>query len=288
MAKFFKGLLITLLVLVLFVVVAVVGVYFVVKGVYGVDLIQTIDQVSTLNQPVDENSYCPSAYTNDDMASASAHINGSAPGIVVENAGDYSIDFNVITTPLSYRLALNGKQVGALAQTLIEQENDGKISFNGVDVETTIKQVEFNDLDGNGNGKIAVVLRLNMTELKNSLGDGFPVNIVKNFIPDNLYIKSSIKVQKGATAFSYTVDHDSLRVNNMSVEQTNGFFDTLNKLSSFGTAEKFNEDLGAMIMDALVGNETNKGFAYQLKSLGATDFALEQVSGENCFVVQIA
>ena len=62
-------------------------------------------------------------------------------------------------------------------------------------------------------------------------------------------------------------------------------FDTLNAVLKIGTAESLNMQIGTTAANALIGTNENPGFAYSMKSIGATSFKFENISGVDYFVV---
>ena len=115
-----------------------------------------------------------------------------------------------------------------------------------------------------------------MTPFKDDMPGEFPYSYLKKYIPDALYVSSTVKVEKGDTAFSYSITHESLTINNLSKAETEDLFHTLDVVLSVGLAETWNVQVGTTIANALIGNEENNGLAYSLCGIGATDYAFSQ------------
>ena len=113
----------------------------------------------------------------------------------------------------------------------------------------------------------------------------FPYSYLEQYSPDMLYISSTVKIEKGATAFSYTVSHDALTINNLSVTETADLFHTLDVVLSVGEASEMNVQVGTAIANALIGNEANNGLAYSLQAIGATDYQFRAEDGAYYFGV---
>ena len=114
---------------------------------------------------------------------------------------------------------------------------------------------------------------------------GFPFDWLKGKIPDFFYVSSSVRIDKGAEPFSYSVSHEGLALNMLSAEDTADLFHTLNLLFELGEAKEVNEKIGSLVAGALIGNETERGLAYSLQRVGATDYAFLLEEGIEYFAV---
>ena len=120
---------------------------------------------------------------------------------------------------------------------------------------------------------------------KADMGD-FPYKYFKKYIPDNLYVSSTVRVDKTEKdGFSYTVTHKALTLNHLSDDDTADLFNTLNAVLKIGTAENLNMQVGETAVNALIGTEESNGFAYALKAIGATEFRFETASDAERFIV---
>lgn len=284
--KVLKKILVSLLVIVLIAVVLVGGVlvggYFYVKDTYGIDLIQTVQEVKTLNETVDEGKLCPNAFSDSDMVDVQTIVNESVEDFITYSAEHgYSVNFHDLPDEMKYIIRLTDKQVGALAQTVVKQEIGGKIDFAGKNVDVALKQITFSSVTETS-ALLNTVLTVDITPFKADLPNEFPFSYLQQYIPDTLYVSSTVKVEKGAEAFSYSIVHDSLTINNLSKEQTEDAFHTLDVVMSVGLADSWNVQVGTAIANALIGDENNKGLAYSLRGIGATDYAFTQ-EGETTY-----
>lgn len=283
--KILKRLLVSLLVIVLLVSATAVGGYFYVKSNYGIDIIKTVKELKTLNEPVKESTLCPNAFADSDMVDVQTIVNQSVENFITYSAEHgYSVNFDDLPDEMKYIIRLTDKQVGALAQTIVKQEIGGKIDFGGKNVDVALKQVKFSSAL-EGSVLLNTVLTVDIKPFKSDMPSGFPFSYLKKFIPDTLYISSTVKVQKGETAFSYTVSHVSLTINNLSKEETEDLFRTLDIVLSVGTADSWNVQVGEAIANALIGNESSNGLAYSLREIGATDYEFIEESSTIYFSV---
>ena len=282
--KFLKKLLIILLVIVILAGAAVAGGYFFVKKKYGIDLIKTAKELKTLQEPVDKSVLCPNAYTDEDMVDVQQIVNESVADFVTHTQENgYEINLDGLPEDMKSIIKLTDRQVGALAQEVLEQEIGGKVAFGGKNVNVVIEQIAFLDV-GVSKTLLNTVLSVDMTPFKAELSK-FPLSLLKKFVPDTLYVSSTVSVEKGGEAFSYTVEHDMLTINNLDEEETEDLFHTLEIVFSAGSAESWNVELGTAITDALIGNEQKQGFAYALKDNGASDYAFSYEDGVAYFSV---
>ena len=270
-------------------VVAIVGVvgvggYVYVRDTYGIDLIKTVKELKTLQEPVDEAKLCPNAYTLDDMVDVQETVNASVEGFITytEEQG-YMVNFDNLPPEMTQIIKLTDKQVCAVAQEVVEQEIEGKIKFGGENVSVALKQVDFYDLADKG-ACFNVVIAVDMTPLKKT-SDNAILNYVTSLVPDKMYVSSTVRIVHGADAFSYDVQHESLTINNLIAEDTEDLFHTLSVLFKVDSIDTWNVYVGNVIMDALVGNEEKNGLAYGLKDIGATDYAFVEEEGKEYFAV---
>lgn len=264
--------------------IAVVGVYFYVRSTYDIDLIDTVSELKKLGEEVDESEICPNAFSDDNMLDMSAEINKSAENFITySEENGYTVNFDGMAAKMRDVIKLTDKQVGALAQTVVEQEMDGKVQIAGKEIGLALKQVAFSDIE-DGNVTFNAVLQLDITAIKNEM-NGFPFNYLKQYVPDYFYVSSTVFGEKGETEFTYTVAHKALTVNNLSADETEDLFRTLDLVLNIGTAAELNELIGNTLFDALVGSETQNGLAYSMKKIGATDCTFMMYDDIGYFVV---
>lgn len=288
--KALKGVLITLVVIIAIVGVTVIGGYVYVRTTYGIDLFRTAGQLKTLSKGVDESALCPNAYGEEDFAAMKTELNQKFDGFVSYEEGKgfngYSVNFGSLAgKSMSGTVSLTEKQVGAITQTVFYGQTGGKIKIGEKEASVTVVQVDFSEISEKGSADFNVVAKIDLTPFKADMG-GFPYKYFKKYIPDNLYVSSTVRVDKTEKdGFSYTVTHKSLTLNNLSADDTADLFNTLNAVLKIGTAENLNTQVGTMAVNALIGREENPGFAYSMKAIGATYFKFATASGADSFVV---
>ena len=78
-----------------------------------------------------------------------------------------------------------------------------------------------------------------------------------------------------------------MNINNLTAEQTDSIFKTINTFLKLGNSKEFAKIIGDTFINVLIGNESNAGFAYSLKDAGATDFSFETDGTNNYFVIEM-
>lgn len=292
--KAIKRIIISLVVIVAILGVAVIGGYIYVRSAYGIDLFRTAGQLKTLTEQVNEAELCPNAYGDSDFTDLKNSVNAEIEGLVKFEEGkgynDYTLDFSALTgAELSKTIALSEKQVGALAEIVFFEQTGGKIQLGGKQTDVTIVQTDFSEIAENGSADFNVVCKLDLSPFKADM-DKFPYSLFKKYIPDSLYVSSTVRVDKTAEGqFDYTVSHKGLALNNLNAEETEDLFHTLDAVLKISSAESVNLQIGTIAVNALIGNEQSVGFAYSLKAVGATTFYFANVTtAENsvdCFMV---
>lgn len=288
--KALKGVLITLVVIIAIVGVTVIGGYVAVRSKYGIDLFRTAGQLKTLSQDVDESALCPNAFGEQDFVTMKSEIDKRLPGLIVYEKGKgfngYSVNFDALKGKvMTDKISLTEKQVGAVAQTVFFGQTAGKLKIGGKDVSVTVVQVDFSEIAANGSADFNVVAKIDLTPFKADM-DGFPYKLFKKYIPDNLYVSSTVRVDKTEEdGFSYKVSHKSVTLNNLSGDDTADLFNTLNAVLKIGTAENLNMQVGTMAVNALIGTKDAIGFAYSMKAIGAKSFDFSTVSDIDLFIV---
>ena len=288
--KAIRNLIITLVVIVAILGVVIIGGYVYVRTTYGIDLFRTAGQLKTLSQDVDESALCPNAYGEQDFVEMKSAVNDKIDGLIVyekdKGYNGYSVNFDALNGKvMTDMISLTEKQVGAVAQTVFYEQTGGKIKLGDKEVSVTVVQVDFSEIAANGSADFNVVAKLDLTPFKADMG-GFPYKYFKKYIPDNLYVSSTVRVDKTEEdGFSYKVSHKSVTLNNLSGDDTADLFNTLNAVLKIGTAENLNMQIGTTAVNALIGTKDAIGFAYSMKAIGATAFKFETASDAERFIV---
>lgn len=257
------------------------------KKKYGVDVFSTISQIKTLNQKVDETKY-DARFSDDDMKSAQIAVNAKMQGLISysEESG-YKIGEEGIgvESKISADLLLSDKQLGAITNTLISQNEEGMtLDISGNKLQISFLQVKFVEVREK-EADINIVVKVDVRDLKQKM-NSFPMNLIAKKIPDYLYISSTSTVKKGGNAFEYEVLSKDIEINNLNSQDTKSFLNTLNLVFKFGTSDDFNLMIAKPFVNALIGNSENNGFAYSLRGLGVKDYDFVVVDNINYYVLK--
>lgn len=282
--KAIKGLIITLVVIVALVGVTIIGGYIYVRSTYGIDLFRTAGQLKTLSQTPDEKTLCPNAFSANDMADVKTAMDKNLNGLISYNEGEgyegYKVDFSAITSPMPFadEIVFSSKQAGALAQTIFFGQTGGVVKIDEKELSVRLVQMNFANVSENGSADFNVVAKVNLKPFKDEMND-FPFSLFKKYVPDELYVSSTVRVEKTDDKMGYSVAHKEFKLNNLSADDTDDLFHTLDAVLKIGSAENMNLKIGTTAVNALIGNSDNAGFAYSLQALGKTTFKFTSADG---------
>lgn len=257
------------------------------KQKYGVDVFSTISQIKTLNQKVDESKY-DSKFSDNDMKDAQIAVNAKMQGLISyseENGYKICEEGIGVESKISADLLLSDKQLGAITNTLISQNEEGMtLDISGNKLQISFLQVKFVEVREK-EADINIVVKVDVRDLKQKM-NSFPMNLIAKKIPDYLYISSTSTVKKGENAFEYEILSKNIEINNLSSDDTKSFLNTLNLVFKFGTSDDFNLMIASPFVNALIGNSENNGFAYSLRGLGVKDYDFVVVDNINYYVLK--
>lgn len=268
--KAIKGLIITLIVIIALAGVTIIGGYIYVRSTYGIDLFRTAGQLKTLSQTPDESVLCPNAFSASDMADVKSNMDEKASGLISYEEGKgyegYTVDFSDVSslTPFTGSIGFSPKQAGALAQTIFYGQTGGKVKIGEKELPVKLVQTDFLNIAENGSADFNVVAKVSLTPFKEDM-NGFPFSLFKKYVPDELYVSSTVRVNKTDDKMGYNVTNVGLRLNNLSAEDTDDLFHTLDAVLKIGSAENLNLQIGSTAVNALIGNAEHVGFAYSCK-----------------------
>ena len=287
--KLLKRLIINLIALIGLIVIALVIGYVYVRKTYNIDLFNTVSQLKTLSKEVDEKDLHLVPVTDNDLADAKAEVDKSIENYITYEEGTgyngYTVNLDKNDLKMNKFIALSEAQLGMIGQTILQQQTGGKISIGGKEVGINLRELRIQNVQDDGSTDLTVIVELDLKPLFDEMKK-FPLNFLKKYAPKKLYILSTVTITKGETAFSYEVSHKSISINNLKPEETVDFFNTLNFVFKIGTATDLNLLIGNTFANVLLGNETNPGFGYSLKQLGAKDFLFATLADTNFFIIQ--
>ncbi|MCI5745999.1 MAG: hypothetical protein MR270_06945 [Erysipelotrichaceae bacterium] len=269
--KFIKKLFIFIFVIIVIALAASIGGYIYVYKTYDIDLIKNVKELKNLSAPVDESVIITHPFNEDDMVDAKDLVNQSIKDFITsDELLNNVINFDGTHSLMTSSIKVNDKQVGALANQVITQELDGKITIADNEFPLTMRQVVFDYVSDN-EANINLVATIDVSSFKETL-KAFPFSYIKPYIPDVFYVSSTFNTKKGTEAFSFNVKHNQLTINQLTSEETTDLFHTIDVIFKFGSCESLNLMIANTFMNALIGSESEKGLAYSLKEYGAKDY----------------
>lgn len=276
----------SILSLILIVALILVGVWAFVKIKYDINLLNTIAQVKTLNEPVDENEKFTNLFTISDMASAQTEVNSKSANLIIGNEAEgFEIQSGASLSALTDDIKLTDKQTAAILDNLLHQEgNNAAIQIGSQSLSINLIQMLFKNIQENS-AEINIVIKLDTNIIKESMAS-FPFNLIAKYIPETLYLSSTVVVNKLEDTFNYDVQYKEMLINNLTTEETESFLKILNLVLKTGTSEQLCLNICKPFVDAMIGNENSNGFAYSLTGLGATDYNFVIENNVNYFVIQ--
>ena len=284
--KLIKKLIITIITLVVVIIAGAVGTYIYVKNTYDIDLINTVLQLKKISDPVDEKKLITNPYTEEDKTKAHEEVNNSVNGFI----GNDGINFDKLLTEMKTVIKLDDKQLACLAQEVIDQEMKGKITIGEQDIPLSLMQIDISNVNNEGNADFNTIVKLDISSFKINMNN-FPLSMLKKYVPDYLYISSTVWVEKNkenevVVPFAYSTTSTSFTINTLTDKETTELFKTLDAVIKIGTADNLNNQIGNAILGSLIGSEEQNGLAYSLKQYGAKDYRFILENDVDYFVVE--
>lgn len=284
--KLIKKLIITIITLVVVIIAGAVGTYIYVKNTYDIDLINTVLQLKKISDPVDEKKIITNPYTEEDKTKAHEEVNNSVNGFI----GNDGINFDKFLTEMKTVIKLDDKQLACLAQEVIDQEMKGKITIGEQDIPLSLMQIDISNVNNEGNADFNTIVKLDISSFKTNMNN-FPLSMLKKYVPDYLYISSTVWVEKNkenevVVPFAYSTTSTSFTINTLTDKETTELFKTLDAVIKIGTADNLNTQIGNAVLGSLIGSEEQNGLAYSLKQYGAKDYKFVLENDVDYFVVE--
>lgn len=276
----------------------------------GVDIISSVIYGTKLLGNVSEDTICQNPINDGTKQNAMLKVNNSVYNMIVYDNLQFVIDLENKhnNQKMDNAVSLNGREVAALAEIIIAQENLGQIEFSsGMFIDVSLRKVEFECIDDE-NTRIKAVIAVDATAVKNDMKNIATQNLVDveatlsqygvsanelsyqaiDLIPDTLYVTSTFVLNDNGD-FDYTVEHESVKINKLTEQEVEEIFKTINYFTALGDIEMINERLAGTLSDALIGkpNDEATGFAEAFCELGASAYDFEIINGEVCFVIKM-
>ena len=273
------------------IILVVGGGILIINAKYNINVISVVISLDKISHNVELSVIAPKAPDNETYVQTKNDVNASVADLVQYNSETDKYSLNTeLSGSMATDIKLKDAECCSLLRWAMENNADGmKANIAGKEVdlneyEFTLEQIEF--LQGeDGAINFNIVMSVSLTKIKDKM-TSFPFNLIKNKVPNKLYVSSVVAVKKLEGVFSYSVSSVSLALNDMSGAEVNQAFALLNIFAKVGDVSELNLSLGQSFVHALIGNSETSGLAYSLRSAGAVDFAFETESEIIYFVIK--
>lgn len=262
--------------LVVIVILAILAVFAVAYFAFDINLLDAIGYVRVLNNDVDTSKLISNAYSDDDLTEAKNTIDS----------------ISIFDTEISF----TDRQMAAYINDAILNDNAKKVTIMSHEYLlkdlVSISQVKFTvpqTIEERGNMvTINLVVKLDISDIKEDSFSKFPMNLLRSHIPDNIYISSTVNVLNYDAEDSnktYSVESVELGVNNLKDADVEDIVDMINNFAKIGTSDDINEKLASVFVDKLIGDSENPGVAQELMDKGATGYSFTTDGTNNYFTI---
>ncbi len=272
-----KKLLIGLLILISLISMSLIGVYIAARVSLGVDLFNTVGQLKTLSEKVNEEKIFNKSYDLNDLEKLKEQTNASIGDVIVFESGSgldgYSIDYTAFSGSKTSPLFYTEENTGALIGIMFKQINNGKLVVGKKELDAKVLQVKFDNVNNEtGECDFGISIKIDLKPYKNEM-DSFPFSLIRSHFPNYLYITSVVHIEKDAEGLGYNLTSKYLTINKLNAEDTKDFFHTLDVLLKIGKLDDFNLQIGNIFVNLLIGTEEEPGFIYTIqKANGSGSF----------------
>lgn len=238
MAKKSGGLIGLLKGLVIFAVVVfglAVAVYVGVKATTGIDILKAINQIKAVQTVPSEEEIVVDKYNDNDILVTFDTMFGAGSGerIYAENGEGVRVfvkeEFS--KEPLVATTTLDGKQIAGLINAAFHSLDQKAFGLSNSDVE--ILSIGLSNLQSNEfDMKVSLKLNFEATKLDIKENGNLITKIIRNFIPDTVYLVSDFTVKWNSSSEFVFVKNNSIEVNGMNEEEASEIHKIIKKFIS--------------------------------------------------------
>lgn len=282
--------------LIVIVTILFVGFFAFIKFKYNINIFTAISQLKAFGKQADATKIVDYEILDEDLDTALVNFDniGLSTAYTKDKDGNVSFDPTKVTEDIqmSADLVLSDKQLGAVANnylnTIIDQAlKEEELSSIGAINIVQLKIFDINeDASGYSSAKVNIVIKVDLTQFKKNF-TVFPLNLINKYIPNILYINSTNTITMTAD-FLYTINYESLTLNNLNSKQSSSILQLLNKFISIGSSQEVGETIGEYFCDTVIGStQSQEGLGYALKPAGAKKCSFRQIENIGYFVISI-
>ena len=264
--------------------VCVLSSHLVLKYKYNIDSIEVINGLNNINKKVDEDKACSNKFNEEDKEKAIEIINASTNDFIQNDKDNIVLDYDRLVNDMQTVIELNDREVGAICSTYLDNLKNNKFEVGGFTFDVQLLELTFDDLKEKS-CDLTTVFKISVSSFKEQM-NAFPLNIAKDMVPNDIFLFSTVTVNKGDCAFEYSLTSTSFKMNACTIKQTSSLFEIVDLAFDIGNSSEINLLIGSTIVDGLIGTETNKGLAYNMKIVGASDYNFVEKNGEILFRIE--
>lgn len=282
------------LIIVAIVAVLVIGLFLITKYMIGVDIIGAYNGLKKLGTTVDTQTIITYPYEKDEAMANSLNsiieLKTGETGVVVSSNGEITIDTERFENLMfDSSLELTDKQLACIIDASFDeyvdsQEDSVASNLEGVE----LSQIQFGSYQEEGgvfkSVNMNIVVKLPLENFKTYM-NSFPLSLVKDMLPSDLYIKTTLKITKdNNTAWTYSIKASDTTFNNMTKEDSNNLIKAISKLLGVADADELGYSIGEVVVSTMIGNSEQIGFGSGL--LQAKDFTFKNIGNKIYYVVE--
>ena len=282
------------LIIVAIVAVLVIGLFLITKYMIGVDIIGAYNGLKKLGTTVDTQTIITYPYEKDEAMANSLNsiieLKTGETGVVVSSNGEITIDTERFENLMfDSSLELTDKQLACIIDASFDeyvdsQEDSAASKLEGVE----LSQIQFGSYQEEGgvfkSVNMNIVVKLPLENFKTYM-NSFPLSLVKDMLPSDLYIKTTLKITKdNNTAWTYSIKASDTTFNNMTKEDSNNLIKAISKLLGVADADELGYSIGEVVVSTMIGNSEQIGFGSGL--LQAKDFTFKNTGNKIYYVVE--
>lgn len=196
-------------------------------------------------------------------------------------------------------LLLSDKEIAGYIDHSIKSdlENDKiKENFNGILEKATLtfEQLDFYNISKKSSdarlSDVNIVVKLDITKLKEENLNTFPKNLIAKMIPNELYFSIDFEILRDLKegeiySENYKVQFKSIKINNLKDKDSKEFLDDINNFVKIGSSEELCEKVGSVVADTMIGSAENKGLYFSLKDTFAKSYSFYSDGTNDNFII---
>ncbi|MDY3762090.1 MAG: hypothetical protein SO106_03835, partial [Candidatus Onthovivens sp.] len=222
--------------------VCVLSSHLVLKYKYNIDSIEVINGLNNINKKVDEDKACSNKFNEEDKEKAIEIINASTNDFIQNDKDNIVLDYDRLVNEMQTVIELNDREVGAICSTYLDNLNNNKFEVGGFTFDVELLELTFNDLKEKS-CDLATVFKISVSSFKEQM-NSFPLNIAKDMVPNDIYLFSTVTVNKGTSAFEYSLTSTSFKMNACTIKQTSSLFEIVDLAFDIGNSSEINLLIG--------------------------------------------